>query len=464
MVVSDHTYYLRVFRLWVLLLTALVSVGCQKDNPSPPSPGPGPGTGETITGRERLGWDQPAGSTSELASYQYAIYVDDVRGEMSEITCGSTAGPNGYSFSGRLPALSPGARRLQLATFVTSNGAVLESTRSAALQVTVTGVSSPVDAVALQDGETLITTDGLRLETQLVADGFDEPADLAVAEGGRFFVAQQRSVLILHGDRVTTGLSAEGTILSIALDPQFDRTGHVYVVEAIAHENGPRFRTSRYRELGGRLVERMVLLPEFAASDDPHAVLRFGPEGKLFAAFDNGGSADAAIRLSDWNGKVLRLEPDGRTPADQPSASPVLVSALASPRGLAWTPDAETMWLAEAGADGIERLKAVAMSADRPRRAGQRASYALPDRVGLASMAVHSGHGAARFAGDLFVAAREGAALLRVRFEQEDRRRVVTTERLLEGRVGPVHAVAVDTDGSLVLATARQLWRLVPRQ
>ena len=121
------------------------------------------------------------------------------------------------------------------------------------------------------------------------------------------------------------------------------------------------------------------------------------------------------------------------------------------------------MWLAESAVDGVERLRAIATTSERPRRAGQRASYALPERVGLASMAVHTGEGIPRFAGDLFIAAREAGYLLRVRFEQEDRRRVVTSERLLEGRVGPVHAVTIAAEGSVYVATGRHLWRLVPR-
>lgn len=455
-----RVYYLRVWRSWACLLVAVVCVACEKKDPTDPSPGNG-GSGETISGRERLGWDQPAVSTGDLATYRYAIYVDGVRSEMTDISCGSAAGANGYACSGRLPSMSPGAHTLQLATF---NGAG-ESSRSASLQVTVTGASAPAEPDALRPGDTVATQDGIRLQAQLVAENLDEPTDVAVAPDGRLFIAQRSGVLILDGSDVRNagpGGEAGERVLSIALHPDFAQTRHVFLTEAIV-ENGARvFRTSRFRDFGGRLVERMVLLPEIAASGEPSAALRFGHDGKLYAAFDDGGSAESARRLSEWSGKVLRLEPDGRTPADQPSASPVFVSALKSPRGLAWTPDGETMWLAETGVDGIERLRAVATSGERPRRAGQRASYALPERVGLGPMAIHSGAAAPPFKDDLFIAARDGGYLLRVRFEQEDRRRVVTTERFLEGQVGPVHAVTVAPDGSLVVATASQVWRLAP--
>jgi len=459
---SDRGHYPPVCRLAACLLIALLSAACQKNNPAPPSPGPGGGNGETISGRERLGWDQPAPSTAELATYRYAVYVDNVRAEMGEINCGSSAGANGYQCSGRLPAMSTGAHRIELATFVQSGDSTLESTRSPALQVTVTGATSPVDIVPLEDGQTVETADGVHLEAQIVAAGLDGPSDLAIAPDGRLFVAQRTGVVVL--DRgAQAALTGTGPILSMALDPDFARTRHVFLVESVLLHGRYSFRTSRYRELGGRLVERMVLLPEITASSVPSATLRIGPDGKLYAAFDDGGSADAAAKLSEWNGKILRLEKDGRTPDDQPSASPVLVSALKSPRGLAWTPDASTLWLAEFAVDGIERLRAIATTSERPRRAGQRASYTLPDRVGLASMAVHTGEGIPRFEGDLWIAAREAGYVLRVRFDAEDRRRAVTTERLLENRVGPVHAVTIAADGSLLFATATEVWRLVPR-
>lgn len=445
------------------MLFVVVATACQKNNPAPPSPGPG-GSGETISGRERLGWDQPAASTTELATYRYAVYVDNVRLLMTEVNCGSAAGSSGFACSGRLPPMSSGAHRLELATFVESGNGVLESAKSPALEVTVTGATSPVESTDLQDGETLETNDGVPLSAQLVADNFEDPRDIAVAPDGRLFIAQRNGVVVFDGESVLIGLAAEGEVLSIALDPEFTRTRHVYVVEAVLRDSAFTFRTSRYRELGGRLVERMVLLPELQASSEPKAVLRFGPDRRLYAAFDDGGSADAAAKLSEWNGKVLRLEPDGRTPDDQPSASPVLLSALKSPRGLAWASDASTLWLAELGVDGIERLRGMSMSRERPRRGVQRTSYALPERVGLAAMAIHPGEGAPRMTDDLFIAARDAGYVLRVRFDAEDRRRVLTTERLLEGRVGAVHAVAVAGDGSLYVATARELWRLAVPQ
>jgi glucose/arabinose dehydrogenase len=204
----------------------------------------------------------------------------------------------------------------------------------------------------------------------------------------------------------------------------------------------------------------MLVLRDVPASARPSAVLRFGPDVKLYVAYDDGGSRDAAERLSEWSGKILRVNPDGRTPDDQPAASPVFWSGLASPRGLDWHPDGGALWLAENGPDGTERIRALGTGAERPRRAAQRASYVLGRELGAASLVYYRGDAIPEFRQDMFIAAREANYLLRVRFDERDEMRAITTEKLLEGRPDGVRAVATGADGALYVATTSAAWRL----
>src|SRR5690606_32310076 len=92
-VTAVRAYYLRMAgrRVLLLLLLALTG-GCESNTPPPtPSPGPDPG-GETITGRERIGWDQSAANPAELATFRYAIYVDGARSELGGVTCATSSG------------------------------------------------------------------------------------------------------------------------------------------------------------------------------------------------------------------------------------------------------------------------------------------------------------------------------------------------------------------------------------
>lgn len=448
-------------RLYPLLALALVAA-CGRTPPPTPSPPSDPG--ETITGRERLGWDQPAGDAAELATFRYAIYVDSVRSELAEVICGATPGPGGFACSGRLPALANGTHTLELAAFILDAGGALESPRSAPLRVTVSALTAPpIDAPPLAAGDAITTADGLTLHAERIAADLNDVVDLALLASGDLLVAERDGGLrvVRHGLRVPPSITdlpssgRDGGIASVTAAPDFIRTGHVFVI----HTPPGGFRIVRYRAAGDALVDRMPLMRDVAASPDSAAVLRFGPDGKLYAAFDDGGSRETAARASEWNGKVLRLNPDGSTPDDQPAASPVFWSGLRAPRGLAWAADG-TLWIADERRERLERLAALGVESIRPRRPGQRASYPLPQPFGARALAFHPGGNVPDLRGNLLIAANDAGYLLRIRFDAVDPHRIVTSERLLEGRIGPVRAATAGRDGSIYVAGGTSLWRL----
>ena len=440
-----------------MIVASLLAGACGSSSPPTPSP-PGSGT-ETITGRERFGWDQTAASATAVAALRFAVYVDNVRSEVSEVSCGTTAGPNGFACSGRLPAMSNGTHVLELVSFVDANG-VLESDRSAPLRVTVTGVA-PGASGRLLDGETLTTTDGLQLRVELIVEGgLRDPSALAITPDGRTFVGTADGVFMLRGaDVLGPPQLTDGVTLGMALSPQFERDGHVFVTQAVPAASGRSFfRTSRLRDMGGWLADRMVILEHGPAASSPAGDVRFAPDGKLHLAFDDGGNREAAERMSEWRGKLLRMEADGRTPPDQAAASPVVWRGLASPRGVDWAADGTTVWLADASRDGVERLRVIALPGTQARRATQLASYALPAGIGASALTFYRAGRIPEFAANLFVAGKAGGYLLRIRFD--DQGRPTTTERLLEGRT--VTAVAVGPDGALYLVVGDALVRLTP--
>src|SRR6266550_1783974 len=70
--------------LSLLLCAALPA--CHRNSAPPDDSTPG----ERVTGAERLGWDQQASDTAQLASFSYAVYLDGVRSELGGVSCAST--------------------------------------------------------------------------------------------------------------------------------------------------------------------------------------------------------------------------------------------------------------------------------------------------------------------------------------------------------------------------------------
>jgi glucose/arabinose dehydrogenase len=362
-------------RLWIVVC-CLTLIGCDRKSPPPAPVVNPPATSETVTGTERVGWNQPAADAVELATIGYVIYVDGVRTELAGVTCASAAAAASFPCSARLPPMSVGPHALQLASFV-NDGSVLESARSAPLLVTLVGqgvfLGQTFGAAAVGEepraADAKVVSNGMTLRGELVAAGLEWPTDLAFAQDGRLFVAERRGrIRIIRDGRLLSEpavsladtLGAEGQLLALALDPQFERTRHVFAIYTELSRPGdrsgdrsgePMFTLARFREVSDTLGDRAVLLSGVpASSPSPAAALRFGPDGKLYAAFDDGGDARRSRDAGSLNGKVLRLNPDGTTPRDATGATPVYADGYLSPVALDWDPVTATLWVADRSA------------------------------------------------------------------------------------------------------------------
>src|SRR4029079_2430103 len=119
----------RRIRLSVAIVFACVVVACGGKSPT------SPGTGDAITGSERFGWEQPAADAGELATFRYAMYVDEARGEAADVTCDPASTSGRFACTSRLPSMPNGMHTLQVAAFVIDAGLVRESARSASVRV-----------------------------------------------------------------------------------------------------------------------------------------------------------------------------------------------------------------------------------------------------------------------------------------------------------------------------------------
>lgn len=440
-------------RLSPLVAAGLVvlCVGCGRSSPSPPL------VGEPITGRERIGWDQQAGSAAALATFQYAMYVDGARSVLAGVTCDPAPGAQAFGCSAPLPPMAAGPRVLELASFVISNGSVLESARSPPLRVVVSAASTAPAAAPAP----ITTADGVRVVAEVVLDGLTAPVDFARAGDGRLFIAERAGrVLVAEpaGGRLEPALTlenlgarGEGELLSIALHPDFDRTGFVFLVYAAPDGSGARaFEVARFREVGGRLAERAILLDGVPApSSAASASLRFGPDGRLYVSFDDGGVPASAGSLGAFNGKVLRMTDRGELPDDNPLPSLVYSLDHRSPSGLDWHPASRALWVVDRDAGGRD----VVLRVTPGMAAGDRWQVSADLQPGAAGAAFYTGNEAPEWHGDLFVAAADGAHLVRVRFDDGQPAAPLSTERLLAGEYGHIRQVVMGTDGALYFST-----------
>jgi glucose/arabinose dehydrogenase len=419
--------------------------------PSPASPA-GSGAGNTISGRERIAWDQQADDPAQAARFRYAIYVDGTRSELTAVSCTAGTIPQTFACSGKGPDLSPGSHTLELAAFTTDG----ESARSSALVVAVSALTitaGPVDWPRTLTGE---TPDGLTLHVEKVVSGLDDPIDAAFAPDGRLFIVERtgRVRIVDHGQlqpvpafsaRVDDGGSGE-RVLSLAIDPDFARSHFLFLAQATNTGSGDVFRLARYREVSGTLGERAVLIEvESPPIADAAAVLRVGGDGKLYLAA--GGA--------NFGGTLLRLNADGSMPRDQAGTSPAVAQGLQRPDGLGIDARSGLVWIADEQ-DGEAHLSGVGFDGP-PLRAVVRARHALTDGGG--SLAFYRGAVLPGFQNTLLLASASGRHLERIRFsDQPDT--LAGTDTFLQDAVGPIQAVTVAPDGSIYFFTNDEVGRI----
>ena len=165
----------------------------------------------------------------------------------------------------------------------------------------------------------------------LVASGLSSPTAMEFAPDGRLFVAQQGGQLrvIKNGSllatpflTVTVNNTGERGLLGIAFDPGFVANHYVYVYYTATtpalHNRVSRFTANGDIAVAGSEVVILDLNNLGGAANHNGGGLHFGSDGKLYIAAGENASQANAQTLANLLGKMLRLNPDGTIPTDNP--------------------------------------------------------------------------------------------------------------------------------------------------
>jgi putative heme-binding domain-containing protein len=172
--------------------------------------------------------------------------------------------------------------------------------------------------------------------SERIAAGITGATALAVAPGGRVFVCEQtgavrvvKSGTLLPLPVATLAVQStwERGLIGIALDPQFILNGYIYVCYVMAQPY-VHHRISRLTVRGdvASAASEVVL---FEGDDQAKlggdvpaghqgGAIHFGIDSKLYVALGDQTAGAPAQSLASLQGKLLRLNPDGSIPADNP--------------------------------------------------------------------------------------------------------------------------------------------------
>jgi glucose/arabinose dehydrogenase len=349
----------------------------------------------------------------------------------------------------------------------------------------------------------------MRFEVQVVASGLSHPWSLAFLPDGAMLVTERPGRMRVV-DQVgalsapITGLpgvhvDGQGGLLDVVVDPQFADNQRIYwsYSELRQGGNGTAVASGRLVRDGAPRLDDVAVIwhmtPNLDSSQHFGGRLVFARDGALFVTTGDRSILPGrrqAQQLDSALGKVIRIQPDGMIPqdnpfVDNPDALPeIWSSGHRNMQGAALHPDTGELWVVDHGARGGDEINAVERGKNYGwptitygiEYSGDKIGDGITSRDGMeqplyfwdpviapSGMAFYTGTAFPAWTGNLFVGALAGRHLVRLTL---DGKRITAEERLLVDR-GRIRDVRMGPDGALYVVTDEddgEILRLVPEE
>ncbi|MCH8860625.1 MAG: PQQ-dependent sugar dehydrogenase [Thaumarchaeota archaeon] len=185
-------------------------------------------------------------------------------------------------------------------------------------------------------------------KVETIAENLEIPWAIAFSPDGRIFFTERVGALRVIEDgqlnpepvtSIDVG-AGEGGLLGLALDPSFEQNHYLYLYYTYFEFPFTYNKVVRYTENANSLSDEFILVDKIPGSlFHDGGRLKFGPDEKLYITTGDAGNADSAQDLNSLGGKILRVNPDGSVPSDNPFPDSIIFSyGHRNPQGIDWDP------------------------------------------------------------------------------------------------------------------------------
>ena len=315
----------------------------------------------------------------------------------------------------------------------------------------------------------------VEVETTVLASGLEAPWDLAFLPDGDALVTERDSNRLLRVDRsgnveevqtLPADGSGEGGLLGLAVSPNYASDETVYAYYTTSSDN----RVARFR-LGEEPEPILTGIPVNTYHNGGR--IAFGPDGLLYVGTGDAGERPTSQDPNSLAGKILRLNPDGSVPADNPLGpeNPAYSYGHRNVQGLAWDENGQ-LFASEFGQNTYDEVNRIVPGGnygwpDVEGTGGEGQGYIDPietvtptSELSPSGAAILVNGAIPQWEGDFFTAGLRGQRLLRLALDENGA--VVDREVLLQGEAGRLRHVAQAPDGSLWVLTSNRDGRGTP--
>ncbi|MGD9673826.1 MAG: sorbosone dehydrogenase family protein [Candidatus Nitrosocosmicus sp.] len=207
---------------------------------------------------------------------------------------------------------------------------------------------------------------------RVMAEDLGYPTNILVLPDERMVLTEQTGKTLIFNSNGTLlntiqlpdNYFEEGAgLLGLAADPQFASNHFLYLYYTYTDNNSSNIfnKVIRAQEKNNSLVDVQTIIDNIPASKLHNGgALKFGPDGKLYISVGDTTESELSQNLSSFAGKILRLNPDGTIPNDNPFDNSSIYSyGHRNVVGIAWDFNNNTMYATEAGSTGNDEINII---------------------------------------------------------------------------------------------------------
>ncbi|MGB1770247.1 MAG: PQQ-dependent sugar dehydrogenase [Nitrosopumilus sp.] len=314
------------------------------------------------------------------------------------------------------------------------------------------------------------------LNTDVIVDGLNNPWEIVFGPDGEIYFTERDGriwKLSEFGDAKVIQTfpksgAVEGGTLGLALHPEFEKNKKIYVYQTNLELEFYQNKIFSFTVEDDMLTDKQIILDGIPGAPwHDGGRIQFGPDEKLYISTGDAISPGLSQDLSSLAGKILRINPDGTIPTDNPfESSPVFSYGHRNPQGLAWSTNGMFV-SSEHGPSGE-----LGYGHDEVNIILKGKNYGWPNIVGNSSdenfvnPLIHSGQSTwapsgmvfydsdkiSIFSGKFLIGTLRGEHLMVV--EISDDGSLISTEKFFDGDFGRIRTAQIDHDGNLYLLTA----------
>ncbi|HZB63846.1 MAG TPA: PQQ-dependent sugar dehydrogenase [Nitrososphaeraceae archaeon] len=236
----------------------------------------------------------------------------------------------------------------------------------------VTIFISPLDTtIPIPEPSFLSNTTNQNKGIYTIAENLSTPWAIDIAKDNRIFFTEREGKIRVIDEKgilldepvayIRVAQNGGSGLLGIALHPNFTENHLIYIYHSYVKDNKLYNKILLLKEKDNKIIESNIIIDSIPGSPyNNGGRIKFGPDYKLYITTGDASDPLLAQNLSSLAGKILRLNPDGSIPSDNPFKDSSIYSyGHRNVQGIAWHPKTKQMYSSEHGPSGFDEINLI---------------------------------------------------------------------------------------------------------